>query len=831
MSRVMARLPPRHAAWLLLLPALAAPPAAASTQPPSPATTCVCTAPPAAPDPSDTLALSPGATLAPPLTLPLTAPARALRQAHQDLTSASPRHPSGHTPPPHSPASSPTQQPTTGAFPALTPAPAASAPRASASPAPAHTPAPHAAPGLGAGAGYEALAGVALAAAAVTATLGVRRLRRRTHTNRSAQATVPALAPPGSVSAPTAHDSLSRLDLALRALAHHAGRAEADAVPAVRAALITPHTVRLLPEASALTAPAPFTTGPDGWWTLPADIDLSHDTAAPAGPAPYPALVTIGSTEAGDLVLLNLARTPAVLLDGSTSQISEVCTCLALELALSPWADGVEIVTVGFGDDLPPLPTPQPITHTPHAAHALRDLGERLLEAHQMPNALHQPYVVLCASPLDTATAAEFADVIARAHTLPVTLIAPAGAAAALFPHAVLLDASLAGPQHLHPAATDIRLQRLEHTAYQQIITTLHGAVWHTGPAEPAPQQTDERPAGIASGPLPATAPDARNSTSFSALLAAGDPASPHLPSTGTRNRIPGQAQHTPGPHECEPAPFTVPVPATAPPEPGHHPGTDRAVSDDPHAPEIRVLGPVEVTGVPATGHGPRSAQLAALLYFRPGRSADTLCTDMDPANPWSTTTLNARLQGLRRALGNDPAGHPYVPRRNSGDAPYRLAPAVRCDWTRFLNLTEHALTQGPTGLPQLEEALALVRGRPFGTRPLPWAQPHQQEMITRIVHTAHIVATHRTPPGPHHNLTTARHAIATGLDTDDSAELLYRDWIRIEDAAGNRPGLHTAITRIQHLTHTLDAPLQPETQHLIHQLLHPAGHERQPKP
>ncbi|MGW2827425.1 AfsR/SARP family transcriptional regulator [Streptomyces sp. NPDC001443] len=737
----------------------------------------------------------------------------------------------------------PTQQPTTGAFPALTPAPATSP----ASPTPAHTPAPHTAPSSSSRTGYEALAGAALAAAAVTAALGVRHLRRRTHTRRTHTATAPAPALSGSMSAPTAHASLGRLDLALRALAHHAARTRASTVPAVRAALITPHTVRLLPEADNLTPPTPFTDGPDGWWTLSADTDLSHDTDAPSGPAPYPALVTIGSTETGDLVLLNLARTPAVLLDGSTSQISEVCTCLALELALSPWADGVEIVTVGFGEDLPQLPTPQQITHTPHAAHALRDLNERLLEAHQMPGTVHQPYVVLCASPLDTATAAEFADVIARAHTMPVTLIAPADAAAAHFPRAVLLNASLPGPQHLHLTVTDIRLQRLEHTAYQQIITTLYGAGRHTGPVVPAPQETAghpgaaersprptghsaARPAGTTSSPSPATAPDTRDSTGFWALPAAPAPASPHLPPQGTRNRTPGQAQHSQHPHESEPAPLTVPAPPAALPEPGRNPGTNNAVHD-PHAPEIRVLGPVEVTGVPATGHGPRSAQLAALLYFRPGRSADILCTDMDPANPWSTTTLNARLQGLRRALGNDPAGHPYVPRRSSGDAPYRLAPAVRCDWTRFLNLTEHALTQGPTGLPDLEEALALVRGRPFGTRPLAWAQPHQQEMITRIVHTAHTVATHRTPPGPHHNLTAARHAIATGLDTDDTAELLYRDWIRIEDAAGNRPGLHTAITRIQHLTHTLDAPLQPETQHLIHQLLHTTGHERQPKP
>lgn len=115
----------------------------------------------------------------------------------------------------------------------------------------------------------------------------------------------------------------------------------------------------------------------------------------------------------------------------------------------------------------------------------------------------------------------------------------------------------------------------------------------------------------------------------------------------------------------------------------------EESEAHDLHAPEIRVLGPVEVTGVDSTGHGPRIAQLAALLYFRPGRSADVLCADMDPVSPWSASTLNARLQGLRRSLGSDPAGHPYVPRRKSGEDPYRLSPGVRCDWTRFLQLAD----------------------------------------------------------------------------------------------------------------------------------------------
>jgi hypothetical protein len=185
----------------------------------------------------------------------------------------------------------------------------------------------------------------------------------------------------------------------------------------------------------------------------------------------------------------------------------------------------------------------------------------------------------------------------------------------------------------------------------------------------------------------------------------------------------------------------------------------------------------------------------------------------MDPLNPWTPATLNARLHGLRHALGNDPSGNPYVPRRRTGDDPYRLSPAIRCDWHRFLHLAEHALPHGPAGLPRLEQALGLVRGRPFVARLLPWAEPHQREMTTRITDTAHTVATHRTTPGPHHDLSKTRHAIATGLDVDDSAELLYRDWMRIEHTAHNRSGLHTAITRVQQVNRMLDVSLEIETE------------------
>ncbi|GHC88225.1 LysM peptidoglycan-binding domain-containing protein [Streptomyces flavofungini] len=286
---------------------------------------------------------------------------------------------------------------------------------------------------------------------------------------------------------------------------------------------------------------------------------------------------------------------------------------------------------------------------------------------------------------------------------------------------------------------------------------------------------------------------------------APGTPHTPTAPSAPPRREQPATAAPAPTgtPH--------VPAPAPGAQKPEANPG--------PPSPHIRVLGPVTLTGAAASKHGTREAQLAALLHLRPGRDADALCTDMDPSHPWSPDTLNARLGGLRRSLGNDADGNPYVPRRAVKADPFLLSEAICCDWHTFQQTVETALPRGTAGLGDLERALNQVRGRPFGAQPLPWSEPLQQEMAMRIIGVAHTVATYRLQPGTHHNLTLARRAITTGLEADEFSELLFRDWFRIEAAAGNRRGLNAAIARLEQINRSLDLPLEIETETLIRDL------------
>ncbi|MFJ3229149.1 hypothetical protein ACIPJS_38170 [Streptomyces sp. NPDC086783] len=662
----------------------------------------------------------------------------------------------------------------------------------------------------------------ALLAAAVTAALALRRTlqRRRRKPGETIAITAEASSAEAQLAAAAEPSGAARLDAALRTMVRLAERDGRD-VPVLRGARLEARRVQVLPDDLACEAQQPFVAGTAGWWQLDDNAELLDEDEAQAVPAPQPALVTVGTTEAGDLVLADLARLPTLLLDGNPVHITEVCTSLALELGMSPWAQDVEIVAVGFGADLPNLLPTSRIAHMRQPEHALRDLSERLLEVHQMPETAHHPYVVLCAAALDDDTAWQFADILGKDLPIQATLIAPAGAMARHFPEADILTVSAPTQQRFDYLGVDITVQRLEHAAYQQIINALavsaqpaHKAegAWQHVPGEPAVTAQDaavERSAvavasNTAAASAEATADDAGEGTVdavFPALLqASADPAA--VPS------LPGP----PIPHldneEVQAAEVSISADAD----------TDAGMAAS--GPEIRVLGTVDVDGLGPSGHGPRTAQLAALLYFRPGRTADTLCADMDPLKPWSTATLNARLQNLRRALGNDPDGDPYVPRRRNGDSPYKLADGVRCDWTRFLQLAEHALPQGADGLPELEEALSLVRGRPFGSQAPAWASPHQQDMITRIIDVAHSVATYRTRQGQPQDLEAARKAIAKGLDVDETAELLYRDLMVVEWTAGNRTGLHAAITRAQQVAQALDCDLELETEQLIGDLL-----------
>ena len=104
------------------------------------------------------------------------------------------------------------------------------------------------------------------------------------------------------------------------------------------------------------------------------------------------------------------------------------------------------------------------------------------------------------------------------------------------------------------------------------------------------------------------------------------------------------------------------------------------------------------------------------------------------------------------------------------------------------------------------------VRAAKYAGAPLPWAEPYQQEMTTRIIDVAHTVATYRTSPGPHQDLSAARQAVTTGLDVDHTAELLYRDWCRLEHTDAGLLERWWGPNRHQTRVEKLDVSIAPTT-------------------
>jgi hypothetical protein len=119
-----------------------------------------------------------------------------------------------------------------------------------------------------------------------------------------------------------------------------------------------------------------------------------------------------------------------------------------------------------------------------------------------------------------------------------------------------------------------------------------------------------------------------------------------------------------------------------------------------------------------------------------------------------------------------------------------------------------------------LEAALGLVRGRPFGGAGThSWAAPIAQTMISRIVDTAHAVATLRCRDEVL-DIDAARAAITIGLDTEPTAEILYRDWMRIEHRAGNVAALRSVIDQVRQMASDWEFDhLQDDTELLIGRL------------
>jgi nucleoid-associated protein YgaU len=143
-------------------------------------------------------------------------------------------------------------------------------------------------------------------------------------------------------------------DAALRRLAAACVASDVPMPSPVAVELTEDHLVLHLAAPAALPGSWVDDDGAQRHWLLAADTDLSLvGPAEPAGqPAPWPMLVTIGTSQAGDRWLLNLEETGCLALTGDRDRVEAFARYLAAEIAVNSWSRDVHADCIGIAEEV-----------------------------------------------------------------------------------------------------------------------------------------------------------------------------------------------------------------------------------------------------------------------------------------------------------------------------------------------------------------------------------------------------------------------------------------------------------------------------------------------
>lgn len=252
-------------------------------------------------------------------------------------------------------------------------------------------------------------------------------------------------------------------------------------------------------------------------------------------------------------------------------------------------------------------------------------------------------------------------------------------------------------------------------------------------------------------------------------------------------------------------AAMLAPAPQVEPPKP---PTTQPVpkVRCEPAHPRVEVLGDVRVSlGGQSLAMGRRALDLVAYLAVHAeGVGEERLRTAVWPDGV-ARGTFNNTVSAVRAALGAA-EGRLLLPTLGE-DRRYRLDPAVTCDLAMVTSLPPDA------GVPDLDAALSLVRGRPFDAAAgfeWAWREGFVALAERSVAAVAHRAADAHLDRG---DADAALAAIEAGVRAAPCDEQLYRDRMRAWDLAGNAAAVESAMTelRAQLDVDSIDA-LHPDT-------------------
>jgi len=582
--------------------------------------------------------------------------------------------------------------------------------------------------------------------------------------------------------------------------------------------------------------------------------------------APYPTLASIGTDPDGAIVMLNLEELSSLAITGPTALAHQVLRAVAVELATSSWADDLHVTLVGdLAPELPAALGSERLSHVDDVEHLLRALEQdahdvnALMTQHQVPDLAtaraHDldvdawtPQLLLLSQPLDSDQHRRLQALVHQRPGVGLAAITVQGEPLGewvLGLHARTDDAELLpGPVPLVPT-------RLDDTAYAEILQELHAADsrdWTPGP-DWAIALTSDAPHG-APGRLLASsaAEDSTNPGDASVPSSGQDTATPaddtphhqDAPEHIDLRDTPGRGHNAQGASDESASAEASAVPAAvqastpgarAMQAPGGGQGelasttwttktAEQILTEHTTGPVLAFMGApllLSARGEEPTGGdaSKKTVMIAQMLYLtlmpHPSRASFTSTFwDLPIMDRGASRNCTASLSRIRRWLGTDEAGQPYVPKNQQ----IKLQGVVT-DHDVFLELVGHDVASTP--LPNLIQALQLVRGLPFeggrshdvrhnkavdtpgvGVRVQvlkahygAWTEDLRQEVRMQIVDVAlHVasVALHRG------DTTTARRASAVGLRAEPHHTLLVETALRAAAAAGDEDEVNRMI-------------------------------------
>ncbi|HEY3673049.1 MAG TPA: LysM peptidoglycan-binding domain-containing protein [Acidimicrobiia bacterium] len=543
------------------------------------------------------------------------------------------------------------------------------------------------------------------------------------------------------------------LDLALRALGAQLRIPPGEPAPQpVAAHLTSDELVITLAEPNA-RAPKPWTTSAPGWrWHLPLSTPTAElEQSAADACAPMPALVTIGNSPDGP-VMLDLEACGLVTITGTADEARGLARSAALELAVSPIADELDVLVVGEDPLVLPSGTLNRVKHVRTISDVVALVAEQAHASIRALDDVKQPttFTARCANDgsdpwaptvliLDVAPDAserEQLEAFVETGGRGLGILAIGNWPDAPW-HLHINNGQIDAPRlGLHGLTATIEAQRVEPTVANATVQLF----------EQANDDSDE-------------------------LLVQYD--------------------------VVDPAPRTD----------EQLPAVDAPIS-------VHVFGAVHVVGAtrPLTDI---ETELVAFLATREHPvDADIVQTALWPDRMVSPKRWWNLVSETRKALGVDRNGEFHLPPLSKGQ-PLRLAPGVATDLTRIETAFRRVRNEATADAAcELGRALGDVHGRPFDAkRGYAWVHAnglasYAEALIADAVHAMAVWCL------DHGDVDETLRVIAIGLRASPGNEILYRDLILAHERSGDTRAVENAMRDLLETLETTDpySDLQPET-------------------